>query len=38
MEFPYFLKYKKEKFNWKAFINKFGSADMDTLTKMCNRA
>lgn len=38
IEFPYFIKFKKEKFNWKAFINRFGNADMNTLTQMCNQA
>lgn len=36
IEFPYFVKYKKEKFNWKAFINKFGSANLEMYVQMCN--
>jgi hypothetical protein len=27
-EFPYFLIKKQKKFNWKAFMNEFGSADL----------
>lgn len=27
-EFPYFLVKKQKKFNWKAFMNEFGNADM----------
>lgn len=35
IEFPYFLQYKKKKFNWKAFINEFGSSDLNVYMEMC---
>ena len=37
IEFPYFLQYKKKKFNWKGFMNEFGSADLSLYIQMSNR-
>jgi hypothetical protein len=37
MEFPYFLQYKKRKFNWNAFKNEFGSADIQVYIDLCQR-
>lgn len=37
MEFPYFLQYKKKKFNWNAFKNEFGSAEIQVYLDLCQR-
>jgi hypothetical protein len=37
LEFPYFKKFKNEKFNWKAFMNQYGSADISTYIEICNK-
>ena len=36
LEFPYFLEYKKKKFNWKGFMYEFGSADLNVYIELTN--